>query len=63
LDADDVLIEPNAEQLTETVGTGVLKRVMERLKDDAISADPVTKRVAEHALKLLYRIAWEEQPS
>jgi len=63
MDADGVLIEPNAEQLAEAVGAGVLKRVLERLKDDIHSADPGTKRTAEHALKLLYRIAWEEQPS
>ena len=63
MDADGVLIEPDAEQLAEAVGTGVLKRVLERLKEDVQSADPATKRVAEHALKLLYRIAWEEQPA
>lgn len=63
MDADGVLIEPNTEQLAEVVGAGVLKRVLERLKDDIHSADPGTKRTAEHALKLLYRIAWEEQPS
>jgi DNA repair exonuclease SbcCD nuclease subunit len=62
LDADAVLIEPNAEQLGEVVGDGVLKRVLERLKEDAQSTDAGVKRVAEHALKLLYRIAWEEQP-
>ena len=63
LDSDGVLIKPNAEQLAEVVGAGVLKRVLDRLKDDVQSTDPVAKRVAEHALKLLYRIAWEEQPS
>jgi DNA repair exonuclease SbcCD nuclease subunit len=63
MDADGVLIEPDAEQLAEAVGAGVLKRVLERLKDDIDSADPGSKRTAEHALKLLYRIAWEVQPS
>jgi DNA repair exonuclease SbcCD nuclease subunit len=63
MDSDGVLIEPEAEQLAEAVGTGVLKRVLERLKDDAQSLNPTTKQVAQHALKLLYRIAWEEQPS
>lgn len=63
MDADGVLIEPNIEQLAEAVGTGVLKRVLDRLKADGQSADPDVKRIAEHALKLLYRIAWEEQPS
>jgi hypothetical protein len=63
MNADGVLIEPNANLLAQTVGVGVLKRVLDRLKEDVQSADPATKRVAEHALKLLYRIAWEEQPS
>jgi DNA repair exonuclease SbcCD nuclease subunit len=62
LDADAVLIEPNAGQLSEIVGLGVLKRVLERLKEDAQSTDAALKRVADHGLKLLYQIAWEEQP-
>ena len=62
LDADAVLIEPNADQLREVVGVGVLKRVLEKLKDDAQSTDGAIKRVADYGLKLLYRIAWEEQP-
>jgi DNA repair exonuclease SbcCD nuclease subunit len=62
LDADAVLIEPNADQLSEIVGLGVLKRVLERLKEDAQSTNAALKRVADHGLKLLYRIAWEEQP-
>lgn len=62
LDADAVLIEPNAEQLGEVVGVGVLKRVLEKLKEEAQSTDAPINRVAAHGLKLLYRIAWEEQP-
>jgi DNA repair exonuclease SbcCD nuclease subunit len=62
LDSDAVLIEPNAEQLSEVVGAGVLKRVLEKLKEDTQSTDGEMSRVAHHALKLLYRIAWEEQP-
>lgn len=63
MDADEVLIEPSAEQLAEVVGAGVLKRVLDRLKEDAQSTDAGAKRVAGHALKLLYRIACEEQPA
>ncbi len=63
MDSDGVLIEPHPEQLAEAVGAGVLKRVLERLKGDVQSVDPATKQVAEHALKLLYQIAWEERPS
>jgi hypothetical protein len=63
MDSDGVLIEPNADQLAEVVGTGVLKRVLDRLKEDVQSTDATAKGVAEHALKLLYRVAWEEQPA
>jgi DNA repair exonuclease SbcCD nuclease subunit len=62
LDWDAVLIEPSADQLREVVGVGVLRRVLEKLKEDAQSPDAAIKRVAGHGLKLLYRIAWEEQP-
>jgi DNA repair exonuclease SbcCD nuclease subunit len=63
LDADGVLIEPSAEQLAEVVGEGVLKRVLERLKADEQSSAPDARSIAAHALRLLYRIAWEEQPA
>lgn len=62
LDSDGVLIAPNEEQLAEVVGIGVVRRVLDRLKEDVFSSDSNAKRVSEHALKLLYRIAWEEQP-
>ncbi len=61
-DTTAVLIEPNIEQVGEVVGEGVLRRVLDRLKEDLKSADAATKNVSGHALKLLYRIAWEEQP-
>jgi hypothetical protein len=61
LDTDGVLIEPSAEQLTKLVGDGVLARVLGRLRTETLSSEPRTKRVAEHALKLLYRMAWEAQ--
>ena len=63
MDADDVLIEPSAEKLADVVGAGVLQRVLERLKEDNLSSDVGAKYVAGHALKLLYQIAWEEQPA
>jgi len=63
LDTDDVLVEPDAEKLAEAVGKGVLQKVLGRLKHDAQSADPNAKRVADHALKLLYKIVWEGRPA
>jgi hypothetical protein len=59
--ADEVLIEPRPEQLGRIVGDGVLLRVLERLQGEAQSTDLAAKRIADHALKLLYRLAWEEQ--
>jgi hypothetical protein len=63
IDVDGVLIEPQAEQLAEVAGAGVLKRVLDRLKEDVQSTNATDKRVAAYALKLLYRVAWEEQPA
>jgi hypothetical protein len=63
LEADEVLVEPHPEQLNRLVGDGVLARVLERLRNESQSTDSATKRVADHALKLLYRIAWEGQAS
>ncbi len=58
---DMLLVEPNDQQLGAIVGDGVLARVLGRLKEEAQPSDVKVKRVADHALKLLYRIAWEEQ--
>jgi DNA repair exonuclease SbcCD nuclease subunit len=61
IEADAVLIEPKEDQLSKIVGDGVLARVLRRLREESQSTDAGTKRVADHALKLLYRIAWEGQ--
>jgi hypothetical protein len=63
LAAEDVLVEPTAEEMTRVVGDGVLSRVLGRLQDESRNpaTDSTVKQVADHALKLLYRIAWEEQ--
>lgn len=63
VDVDEVLVEPAPDQLGRLVGDGVLSRVVERLRGEAQAADPRARLVAEHALKRLYRIVWEEQPS
>jgi len=61
LDSENVLIEPSPDELTRTVGDGVLAKVLERLRQESQSTDAAEKRVADHALKLLYRLAWENQ--
>ncbi len=60
LHAEEVLVEPKPEQLSRLVGDGVLSRVVGRLRTEAQASDVETRRVAEHALKLLYQIAWKE---
>src|SRR5207245_2561905 len=60
LHGDEVLIEPRPEQLAEIVGDGVLARVLVRLQEESQSTDASAKRIADHALKLLYGIAWKE---
>jgi hypothetical protein len=61
--AEDVLIEPDAAQIQECVGTGVLSRVLQRLREESQASEVRVQRVARHALKLLYQLAREEQPS
>jgi DNA repair exonuclease SbcCD nuclease subunit len=61
LEADDLLVEPGPDQLSKIVGDGVLSRVLARLLAESRSADADVKRVADEALKLLYRITWQEQ--
>jgi hypothetical protein len=61
LETDAVLIEPDHTKLRELVGEGVLARVLLRLQEDRQSLNEITKRMAEHALKVLYRVAWEVQ--
>jgi len=61
LHADDVLVEPSHERLGGVVGDGVLSRMIGRLREESQSADPAARRVADHALKLLYRVVWEGQ--
>ncbi len=61
VETDDVLVQPSGEQLEELLGDGVLSRMLERLRDEAERGDAQAAHVANHALKLLYRIAWEER--
>jgi hypothetical protein len=59
--ADEVLVEPNADELGAIVGDGVLSRVLARLRQESASTDDAVRRVADHALKVLYRLAWEDR--
>ena len=57
---NDLIVEPAPDQLSAIAGDGVLSRMLSRLKADQGSNDPATRHITEHALKLLYRLAWEE---
>jgi predicted phosphodiesterase len=57
--AEGVLVEPAADELGAIVGDGVLARVLSRLREGSQSSDLATRQIADHALKLLYRIVWE----
>jgi DNA repair exonuclease SbcCD nuclease subunit len=57
-DADAVLVEPDPDELRSAVGDGVLARVLDRLQAADQRDDPISR----HALKLLYRLAWEDRP-
>ncbi len=60
--ADAVLIQPSDDQIREAVGDAVAARVLERLHEDIKVGDLATRAIAEHALKVLYRLAWEDRP-
>ena len=61
LRSSGVMIEPNAVQMQECVGKGVLSRVLKRLQEESLSPNDAKRRVAGHALKLLYQYAREAQ--
>jgi DNA repair exonuclease SbcCD nuclease subunit len=63
LDYDDLLIEPDQEEVAHIAGDGVIGRMLKRLAEEIQTPDPSKKRLAEHARKVLYRIAWELQSS
>jgi DNA repair exonuclease SbcCD nuclease subunit len=59
LDETEFYVAPGKEAIGELIGTGALRRVHERLQDEAHGADPAAQRVAERALRLLYQIGQE----
>ncbi|MCS7159443.1 MAG: DNA repair exonuclease [Gemmatales bacterium] len=62
LDDSRLRVQPSEEQLREVVGEGILRRVLDRLNGEIALGDAGTQHVAQHALRWLYRLAWEEQP-
>ena len=62
-DADSVLIEPSDDQVRAAVGDAVLPRVLDRLRADMVADDEERRAVAVHAIKILYRLAWEDRPA
>jgi DNA repair exonuclease SbcCD nuclease subunit len=59
LDESALHIEPTEEEMRNAAGKGVLRRVLENLRQETVSDDPKTRKVAERAILLMYEIARE----
>jgi DNA repair exonuclease SbcCD nuclease subunit len=61
LDETGLHVQPTSDELQEVVGHGVLRRVLESLRKEVQSPDPVAQQIAERAILLLYQMAKEVQ--
>jgi DNA repair exonuclease SbcCD nuclease subunit len=59
LDETELHVEPSEEAIHELVGQGVLRRVLDRLQEEARADKPDARCIAERAQRLLYQIAHE----
>lgn len=59
LDDSGLHIEPTDDEMSMAAGEGVLRRVLETLRQETGSEDPAARRVAERAVLLMYKIARE----
>jgi DNA repair exonuclease SbcCD nuclease subunit len=59
LDDTGLRVQPTEDEMRATAGQGVLRRVLEKLQEEAQTPDPATRQVAERAVLLLYQIACE----
>lgn len=59
LDLSDLHVRPTEEQVREVAGAGILRRMLERLQEEAAASEPEKSRVAERAILLLYQLAHE----
>ncbi|HEV3117416.1 MAG TPA: DNA repair exonuclease [Gemmataceae bacterium] len=59
VDAADLHVQPTEDEIHTVAGQGVLRNVLERLREEARAADTAGSLVAERAMLLLYQIARE----
>jgi DNA repair exonuclease SbcCD nuclease subunit len=59
LDTSELHLQPTEEQIRAVAGEGILRRVLEKLQEEATHSEPTVRQVADRALLLLYQIAQE----
>jgi hypothetical protein len=59
LDAEHLHVEPDADELKDLVGDGILRHVFDRLRTESQTGDEPTRNRAGHSLRLLYQFAQE----
>jgi DNA repair exonuclease SbcCD nuclease subunit len=59
LDDSDLHVEPTEEEVRQAAGQGILRRVVEKLREESQQDDPAMRRLAERATLLLYQVARE----
>src|SRR5207245_3155233 len=59
VDAADLHVQPTEDEIHTVAGQGVLRNVLETLREEARGADTAGSLVAERAMLLLYQIARE----
>jgi DNA repair exonuclease SbcCD nuclease subunit len=59
LDSSDLHLQPTEEEVRAAAGTGILRRVLDRLQADRLSGSAEAQSVAERAQMILYRITQE----
>jgi DNA repair exonuclease SbcCD nuclease subunit len=59
LDESEVHLQPTDAEIQEVAGQGVLRRVLDQLQEEAVSAEPPIRHTASRAILLLYQLARE----
>jgi DNA repair exonuclease SbcCD nuclease subunit len=59
LDSQALHMEPTEAEVEEVAGQGILRRVLDKVREETNDADPARRRLAERSFLLLYEIAQE----
>ena len=57
LDLSDLHVRPTEDQVREVAGEGVLRKMLEKLQEEAAGTEAEKSRVAERAILLMYQLA------